>query len=315
MIRSVIPDAISTVQGTLGVKTFSQSIQRVKDHLSIWRHILLTSATRLSHVDAFDMASSLAFTTVLAVVPLLAVGLALFTAFPQFHAFSDALQTYLVNSLMPPVISENVMSYLNDFAQQASKLTAIGGSFLVITVLLLIFSVDTALNKIWRVTKPRSLSQRFLIYWALLTLGPIMTGASLWATALVVRESFGVITEKPFLMDLALQISPFAVSTAGFACLFAIVPNTKVLSRDAIIGGILVSVLLEIMKFGFAFYVSQISTYTAIYGAFAALPVFLIWVYLSWLSVLFGAIVAANLPYLREVRQSSFNPAACADAK
>lgn len=270
--------------------------------LTAWREIMLSSAQRLSQVDAFDLAGSLTFTTVLAIVPLLAVALALFTAFPQFHEFSDALQAFLANSLMPPVVSENVMTYLNDFAQQASRLTAIGGSFLVITVLLLILSVDKALNEIWRVTKPRSVGQRLLVYWALLTLGPLMTGASLWATALVARESFGVISQIPYLLEMTLKVSPFVVSAAGFAALFIIVPNARVAPRDAVAGGLLVAALLEVMKTGFAFYVSQISTYTMIYGAFAALPVFLIWVYLSWLSILFGAIVAANLPYLRHVR-------------
>jgi len=270
--------------------------------LTAWREITLSSAKRLSQVDAFDLAGSLTFTTVLAIVPLLAVALALFTAFPQFQAFSDALQNFLSRSLMPPVISENVMTYLNDFAKQASRLTAIGGSFLVITVLLLILSVDKALNEIWRVTKPRAIGQRMLVYWALLTLGPLMTGASLWATAFVARESFGVMSQIPELLEMTLKVSPFFVSAAGFAALFIIVPNVRVAPRDALIGGLLVAVLLEVMKKGFAFYVSQLSTYTMIYGAFAALPVFLIWVYLSWLSVLFGAIVAANLPYLRHVR-------------
>lgn len=277
-----------------------------KQRLSAWRQVLLSSAKRLGQVDAFDLAGSLTFTTVLAIVPLLAVALALFTAFPQFHDSSDALQAYLTNSLMPPLISENVMSYLNDFAQQASRLTTIGGGFLVMTVLLLILSVDKTLNEIWRVNKPRGIGQRLLVYWALLTLGPLLTGASLWATALVARESFGVMSHLPVLLEFTLQISPFFVSAAGFAALFMIVPNTKVAPRDAIIGGFLVAILLEIMKLGFAFYVSQVSTYTTIYGAFAALPVFLIWIYLSWLSVLFGAIVAANLPYLRQVRANGF---------
>lgn len=284
------------------MKPHTPTSTSLQTRLKVWREVILSSAQRLSQVDAFDLAGSLTFTTVLAIVPLLAVALALFTAFPQFHDFSDALQAFLTNSLMPPVISDNVMSYLNDFAKQASRLTAIGGSFLVLTVLLLILSVDKALNDIWRVTKPRGIGQRLLVYWALLTLGPIMTGASLWATALVARESFGVISQMPELLEFTLKVSPFFVSAAGFAALFIIVPNTKVTPRDAMLGGLLVAALLEIMKLGFAFYVSQVSTYTMIYGAFAALPVFLIWVYLSWLSVLFGAIVAANLPYFRHVR-------------
>jgi membrane protein len=273
----------------------------LRERFKHWRSIALSSAKRLSQVDAFDLAGSLTLTTVLAIVPLLAVALALFTAFPQFHEFSEALQAFLTNSLMPPVVSDNVMSYLNQFAQQASRLTAIGGGFLVVTVLLLVLSVDKAFNEIWRVTRSRSISQRLLVYWTLLTLGPLMTGASLWATAIVARESFGVISQMPDFLEMALKTSPFVVSAIGFAALFIIVPNTRVATRDAVAGGVLVAVLLELMKFGFAFYVSKISTYTTIYGAFAALPVFLIWVYLSWLSILFGAIVAANLPYMRQI--------------
>lgn len=284
------------------MKTSSPFRTALHARLAAWRKITMSSAQRLGQVDAFDLAGSLTFTTVLAIVPLLAVALALFTAFPQFHEFSDALQTFLTNSLMPPVVSDNVMSYLNDFALQASRLTAIGGSFLLVTVLLLILSVDKALNEIWRVNRPRSVGQRLLVYWTLLTLGPLMTGASLWATAFLARESFGVISHIPYMLELTLKISPFVVSACGFAALFAIVPNAQVAPKDAMIGGLLVAALLEIMKLGFAYYVSQISTYTAIYGAFAALPVFLIWVYLSWLSILFGAIVAANLPYLRQTR-------------
>ena len=282
------------------MKTPQSDTHLLRKKLEGWRAVAWASAKRLGQVDAFDLAGSLTFTTVLAIVPLLAVALALFTAFPQFHELSDALQTFLTNSLMPPVVSENVMAYLNEFARQATRLTAIGGSFLIVTVLLLILSVDKALNEIWLVTQPRGIGHRLLVYWTLLTLGPLLTGASLWATAVLAQASFGVISHMPILLELTLKVSPFLVSIAGFAALFIVVPNARVSLRDGLIGGVLVAVLLALMKLGFAYYLSQISTYTTIYGAFAVLPVFLIWVYLSWLSVLFGAIVVANLPYLRQ---------------
>lgn len=255
--------------------------------------------SRFGQEKIIQLASSLTFSTVLAIVPLLAVVLSLFTAFPLFKEYSDALQDFMINSLMPPAISDNIMKYLNEFATQASRLTAIGGGFLILTVMLLIMSVESALNDIWHVSRQRPFSQRLLVYWALISVGPILTGASLWTTAFLARESLGRVENVPVLLELTLQFIPFILSALGFAAIFAIVPNCKVRGRDALAGGFLTSVILEGMKQGFAYYISQFSTYTVIYGAFAALPVFLIWVYLSWLGILLGALWAANIPAIR----------------
>ncbi len=264
-------------------------------YLSILRFIW----ARLGQEKIIQLASSLTFSTVLAIVPLLAVVLSLFTAFPLFKEYSDALQDFMINSLMPPAISDNIMKYLNEFASQASRLTAIGGGFLVLTVMVLIMSVESALNDIWHVSRQRPISQRLLVYWALISVGPILTGASLWTTGFLARESLGLVNHMPALLELVLQFVPFILSGLGFAAIFAIVPNCKVKGRDALAGGFMTAVILEAMKFGFAYYISQFSTYTVIYGAFAALPVFLIWVYLSWLGVLLGALWAANMPAIR----------------
>jgi membrane protein len=261
--------------------------------------ILRFAWARIDEEKTIQLASSLTFTTVLAIVPLLAVVLSLFTAFPLFHDFSDALQAFMASSLMPPDISDTVMKYLNEFALQASRLTAIGGVFLLLTVLLLIMSVDSALNDTWHVSHQRPIGQRLLVYWALISLGPLLTGAGLWTTAFLARESLGLVSDIPHALEVALSCIPFVLTGIGFSILFIIVPNCRVKRTDALIGGFVTAVVLETMKFGFAFYVSQFSTYTVIYGAFAALPVFLIWVYLSWLGVLLGAMVAANLPSVR----------------
>jgi membrane protein len=255
--------------------------------------------SRFGQEKIIQLASSLTFSTVLAIVPLLAVVLSLFTAFPLFKEYSDALQDFMINSLMPPAISDNIMKYLNEFATQASRLTAIGGGFLILTVMLLIMSVESALSDIWHVSRQRPISQRLLVYWALISVGPILTGASLWTTAFLARESLGLVGDVPALLELTLQFIPFVLSGLGFAAIFAIVPNCKVRGRDALAGGFLTAVILEGMKQGFAYYISQFSTYTVIYGAFAALPVFLIWVYLSWLGILLGALWAANIPAIR----------------
>jgi membrane protein len=254
---------------------------------------------RLGQEKIIQLASSLAFSTVLAIVPLLAVVLSLFTAFPLFKEYSDALQDFLINSLMPPAVSDNIMKYLNEFAGQASRLTAIGGGFLVLTVMVLIMSVESALNDIWHVSRQRAISQRILVYWALISVGPILTGASLWTTGFLAQESLGLVSNMPALTELALQCIQFILSVLSFAAIFLIVPNCKVKSRDALLGGFITAVILQGMKYSFAYYISQFPTYTVIYGAFAALPVFLIWVYLSWLGILLGAICAANMPAIR----------------
>ncbi len=267
--------------------------------------ILRFAWARVEQEKTIQLASSLTFTTVLAIVPLLAVVVSLFTAFPLFHDFSDALQAFLAKSLMPPDISETIMQYLNEFALQASRLTAIGGGFLLLTVLVLIMSVDSALNDTWHVSRQRPIGQRLLVYWALISLGPLLTGASLWTTGFLARESLGLVTEIPHFLEVILSFIPFVLTGVGFSVLFVIVPNCRVQWTDALIGGFVTAIVLEAMKFGFAYYVSQFSTYTVIYGAFAALPVFLIWVYVSWLGVLLGAMVAANLPSVRLQRLDS----------
>ncbi|MGB3288662.1 MAG: YihY family inner membrane protein [Burkholderiaceae bacterium] len=249
-----------------------------------------------------QVASSLTFTTVLAIVPLLAVVLSLFTAFPLFADFRVALESFLATSLMPPSVSDNVMLYLNQFAAKASGLTAVGSLFLIVTSVMLIMTIDEAFNDIWQVERQRPFRQRILVYWAIISLGPILTGASLWATSVLARESIGDIAELPTVVGFALSFVPLLATGLGFTALFVGVPNRRVLWKDAVIGGLGTAIVLEIMRAGFAYYLTRFPSYTIIYGAFATLPIFLLWIYLSWLAILLGATVAATLPALRQRR-------------
>ncbi|MFA5662773.1 YihY family inner membrane protein [Castellaniella sp.] len=246
-----------------------------------------------------QVASSLTFTTVLAIVPLLAVVLALFTAFPLFAEFHHSLEAFLAESLLPPSVSDTIMAYLNQFAAQASGLTAVGGGFLVVTSILLIMTIDEAFNEIWGVTRQRPLRQRLLVYWASISLGPLLVGASLWASTIVIRESLGYIADLPDTFTLLLTLVPFLVSVLGFTALYVFVPNCRVQWRDALAGGLGAAVVLSIMKGAFTWYLTRFPSYTVIYGAFAILPIFLLWIYLSWLVILLGATVASLLPALR----------------
>ncbi len=273
-----------------------------------WRRVVRIArfaVARSLQDQIIEVAASLTFTTVLSIVPLLAVALALFTAFPLFKDYSDALQDFLATNLMPAAVSDNVMQYLNEFARQASKLTAIGSGFLMVTALLLIMSIDSALNDIWHVGRQRPMSQRILVYWAVVSLGPVMLGASLWTSTYLARESLGLVSQIHILDELGISAVPFALTILGFGAIFVVVPNCKVLWRDAFAGGVLTAVILETMKIGFAFYIAQFPTYTIIYGTFATVPVFLAWIYISWIGVLLGATLAANLPLIRSNRMET----------
>jgi membrane protein len=261
--------------------------------------VLRFSARLAAEKNLPQVASSLTFTTVLAIVPLLAIVLALFTAFPLFTDFRVALEHFLTANLMPPTVSENVMGYLNQFAAQASGLTAIGILFLLVTSIMLMTTIEKAFNSIWNVRHLQSLRKRILVYWAILSLGPVLVGASLWVTSYVARQSLGQFAAMSTGLSFALSIIPLCVTGLGFSALFVYVPNTQVHWKDALAGGFCTAIALSIMKTGFAYYLVHFPSYTVIYGAFATVPIFLLWIYMSWLAILFGATLAATLPLLR----------------
>lgn len=263
--------------------------------LSLIRHI----GSELAHRNLTQIASSLTFTSILAMVPLLTVVLSIFTAFPIFQDFQLSLEEFLTSKLMPDAVSDNVMEHLNQFASKAASLTAIGSIFLFVTSVMLISTIDKAFNDIWLVKEQRPLGHRILVYWAIVTLGPLVIGASLWASGSLARTSLGYVQGVPLITSLVLTIVPMLLTAVAFAALFVYVPNCRIRWRDALLGGILTSIVLELLRTGFAFYITRFPTYTLIYGAFATVPIFLLWVYLSWLVVLSGATFVALLPKFR----------------
>lgn len=265
------------------------------------REVLSFAAQRTSDVRLAQVAGSLTFTTVLSIVPLAAVALALFTAFPLFADYRAALEKQLLRELLPPQISTTILRYLNDFTANAAGLTAYGLLFLVVTALLMVMTVDWALNDIWNVRQQRRLVARILVYWALLTLGPLMIGASLSATSYLLSLSGSRAVRSTGTLRLALDVAPFVLGGLARAALYVVVPNRKVLWRDALIGGFVASSLGELLSKAFGLYI-RTGTIAGIYGAFSALPMFLLWVYLSWFVLLFGAAIAATLPMLRATR-------------
>ncbi len=263
-----------------------------------WRDAAITLRERFREDRLGLTASSLTFTTTIALVPLITVALAVFTAFPMFAKFQDVLQKWLIESLVPDNIARQVLGYLNQFAGKASRLGVAGLTILLGTALALIFTIDRTLNSIWRVKKRRPFGQRVLIYWAAVTLGPLLLGASLSITSYAITASKGVVGGLPGGLTLLLDSLQFVLVAAGTAAMFHYVPNTHVRWGHAWMGGLFVSTGMELARKGLALYLSKVPTYSAVYGAFATVPILLIWIYIAWVIVLLGAALTAYLPSL-----------------
>jgi membrane protein len=244
-------------------------------------------------------ASSLTFTTLIALVPLMTVMLALFSAFPMFAKFQGALQQYFLQSLVPDGIAKPVLDALTQFAAKANRLGSAGLVVLVFTALALMLTIDRTLNAIWRVRKPRPIAQRVLVYWAAITLGPLLLGISLSLGSIALSSSRGLIAALPGGLTLLLDALEFALLALAMSGLFRYVPNTDVRWPHALAGGLFVAVGFEAAKRVLTWYLKAMPGVSVVYGAFATVPILLLWIYLSWLIVLFGAVIAAYAPSLQ----------------
>jgi membrane protein len=243
-------------------------------------------------------ASSLTFTTLIALVPLVTVMLAVFSAFPMFASFQTALEKYFLQALVPDGIARPVLSALTQFAAKAARLGGVGLGILLVTALALMLTIDRALNAIWRVRRPRPIAQRVLVYWGGLTLGPLLLGISLSMTSWVLTASKGFVGALPGGVAMLLNVVEFALLALGMAALYHYVPHTHVRWRHALAGGVFVAIGIEVAKRLLAWYVGTMPTISAVYGAFAAVPILLLWIYVGWLIVLWGAVIAAYAPSL-----------------
>ncbi len=282
---------------------FTQNIRRFREWLQDvgrvpWMDAAHTLRERFREDRLSLTASSLTFTTTIALVPFITVALAVFTAFPMFAKFQDVLQKWFIQSLVPDNIARQVLGYLNQFAGKASKLGAVGLAVLLSTALALIFTIDRTLNSIWRVRTRRPFGQRVLIYWAAITLGPLVLGVSLSVTSYALSASTGVAGVVPGGVGLLLEVLQFLLVAGGMAAMFHYVPNTDVRWGHAWMGGLFVSGGMELAKKLLAIYLSKVPTYSAVYGAFATLPILLVWIYVAWLIVLLGAALTAYVPSL-----------------
>jgi membrane protein len=264
-----------------------------------WFETLRTLRERFREDRLGLTASSLTFTTLISLVPLITVMLAIFTAFPMFSAFQAGLEKYFLQTLVPPNIAKPVLASLTIFATKASRLGAFGLIALGLTAMALMLTIDRTLNAIWRVRKPRPIAQRVLVYWATVTLGPLILGASLTLTSYAISASSGLVQQLPGGVALALGIAEFGALAAAISALYYYVPHAPVAWRHALAGGLFAAAGFEIAKRLLGMYLRLVPSYSSIYGAFATVPIFLLWIYLGWVIVLLGAVIAAYAPSLR----------------
>ena len=266
------------------------------------RDLLRFAARRLDEERLPQVAGSLTFTTVLGLVPLLTIALAIFTAFPLFNTFRAALETYFSDHLMPRMIANTVLDYLNQFAAKSMRLSAVGAVALFVTAVTMMSMVDRVFNRIWRITTPRPLVQRILIYWALVTLGPLLIGVSLTITSYLFSATSSAVMQVRFLGNIFYSAVSLLLTIGAFTLLYVTVPNRAISWKDAAAGGALAGLAFEIAKRIFALYVTKFPTYTVVYGSIAAIPIFLVWIYMFWMITLIGALFAAALPIVKYER-------------
>jgi membrane protein len=243
-----------------------------------------------------QVAGSLTFTTTLSLVPLFTVGFAIMSSIGFLSQAADSFRTFLISNLLPGSVSDSILRYIGQFTFKAQGLTLLGLALLTVTALSTVLTVDRVLNTIWGVRRPRPLLQRVLVYWSALTIGPLILALSLTVTSYLASASLGMVKKPPLWVTTLFDLVPFVLVTLGYAALYVYVPNRKVEWRDALIGGLAGSVAFDIAKRIFATYIARFPTYAQIYGALASLPIFLLWVYVSWLITLSGAVLAASLP-------------------
>ncbi len=289
-----------------------------KQRLAVARRVVQGALARPEHLWVFLIkrimdaqisraAAALSFSTALAVVPALTLILATLAAFPAFDSLRVSLQNAIVANLVPDT-GMKINEALSNFVDAAGRLTLFGVIGLVLTAIFLLLTIEGALNDIFRVIRPRLLRQRLLVFWAVMTIGPVLLGAGFsllgyFGGRQIMEGVEGVVVTPPDPAVILLgNIMPTVFTWATLTFLFMIIPNRRMNLKDAMWGAAAAAVLLAGLRYLFVFFIAIMTSYQTIYGALAAVPVFLIWIYLVWLAVLTGAVVTGALPDWRYAR-------------
>lgn len=257
--------------------------------------------------ECLNAAATLSYTTLLSLVPLFAVSFSVLTAFPVFGDFNERIQDLLFDNLVP-ASGEVVQEYMQEFARRAAGLTAVGMVGIIVAAVLMMGAIDKALNRIFRVAAPRRGVHSFMVYWTVITVGPFLVAFSLLLSSyLVALTEFAGMDPGGGLRDMLLNAASWAAILAAFTFLYSAVPNRRVPVVHALAGAAFAAMLFELAKWGFALFVTGFPSYEAIYGAMATLPIFLVWIFLSWVVVLLGAVFTQSLGSFRESRKGALS--------
>lgn len=271
-------------------------------------HFCWYAAKRFYFDNYFNTAAAMAYTSLLALVPFMTIVFAIFSAFPAFSRLRTQLQELLFNNLVPEV-GLAVSDYLNRFMENAGQSTAFGVIGLAITSVLLLSTIEFAFGEIWRVSEPRPRVIRFLSFWAILTLAPLLFGAGLSLTSVpLLSQAVDRLHQATAPLSRFSTLVPGLFEFCGFTFLYVIVPNRTVSWPDACWGGVAAAVLLEVSKAGFVWYLRSFPAYQTIYGALSTVPIFLLWLYVAWCTVLIGAVITATLPEWRAGKLIAHGP-------
>lgn len=274
---------------------------RVKEHFDRARMLTFARFVGKRFVDdrLFEAAGALAFTTAFAIVPLSFVVFGVLSAFPGFERWTDALANYIFSNFVPSA-AEAVKTYLLPNSETKVKMTAAGVVALIVSLLVTLTGVEAVFNRIWRVPTARPKFSRFLVYWTVITLGALLAASSLaLSTRLFALAFFSETSAGQWLADVMLRVAPFVIEVLCFALIYRVVPHRTIKWRHAFAGAVLAAVVFDIVKWGLGFYFGHSETYKNLYGALALAPIFLLWIYMAWVSVLLGASFAASLSAFR----------------
>ncbi len=274
---------------------FRQVTINIMKYLKLTGRFIVFVLQRFFQQRCTETAAFLSYTSLLSLVPMMAVIFAAFSSFPVFDDVFKELEHFIFQNFVPSS-SEVIKEYLTQFVGKTSKLTLVGLVSLFVVALMLMWQIDKSLNQIWEVKKAKNFLRIFLTYWAVLTLGPILIGVSLMVTS--------YITSLPLISDAAdtigfkteiLSMIPVILTMAAFTLLYLIVPNSRVPVVHALLGGLTATLFFELAKIGFALYISNNTTFSSLYGTLATVPIFLVWIYISWLVTLLGAVTTRSM--------------------
>ena len=275
---------------------------KLLEYMEITRKFLYFLVKRAQNDTVLRVASSLSYTSLIALVPLLAIALAIFSAFPVFSEVRQQAQNFIINNVVPD-IGADISIYFNEFINATAKLTTIGVIGIALTSILLLSTIENSFNFIFKVNKPRRITTKITLYWTVITLGPLLLGT---AFSLKSYANF-VLNSVPEFQVFLGSILPFVLTWLVLSGVYIFVPNKKVGILNALLGALVAMFLFWVLKNGFAFFMLKNNVYKTLYGAVAVVPLMLIWMYLYWAAVIFGAVVTAAVQEYRELDRRNLN--------